>query len=176
MNNILNTLKTIQPPRMIREALALYGIVESIGSRSNPVITAWAKETATPDDNWYSDDSIPWCGLFMAVVAQRAGKEIPREPLRAKSWAEFGSVTDSAMLGDVLVFSRTGGGHVGLYVGESADSYWVLGGNQSDRVNITRIQKNRIFAIRRPRYEIGQPESVKKYFYRNSGEVSKNEL
>lgn len=39
----------------------------------------------------YKADSIPWCGLFMAVVAKRAGKEVPKHPLWALSWSAFGA-------------------------------------------------------------------------------------
>ena len=174
MKNILAELKLITPPKMIREALALFGTVETQGSQNNPIITAWAKETNTKDDDWYNADSIAWCGLFMAVVAQRAGKEVPKNDLSALAWANFGVKADTAMLGDVLVFKRKGGGHVGLYLGESVDSYFVLGGNQSDKVCITRIQKSRLYAIRRPIYT-EQPQSVAKYYYDNSGELSTNE-
>lgn len=37
-----------------------------------------------------------------------------------------------------------GGGHVGLYVGETDTAYRVLGGNQSNMVNETWIAKNRL--------------------------------
>ena len=92
----------------------------------------------------------------MAIVAKRADKSIDKTTLAAKSWVNFGTVvnTNDAVLGDTLIFSRKGGGHVGTYVGESTDSFFVLGGNQSDKVNITRILKNRLFAIRRPLYSI----------------------
>ena len=174
MKEILNTLKSIQPPRMIREALALLGTTEILSSKSNQIIVNWAKETKIKDDDWYNNDSIPWCGLFMAVVAQRADKEIPKLPLSALSWANFGNKVSDAMLGDVLVFKRKGGGHVGLYVGETKTSYYVLGGNQSDKVSITRILKDRLFSINRPTYNI-MPESVKKYIYTDSGILSNNE-
>lgn len=174
MKVILNTLRGITPPRMIREALALYGTMETPGVKNNPVIVNWAKETLIKDDNWYNADSIPWCGLFMAVVAQRSQWPIPQLPLAALSWAKFGKATDKAMLGDVLVFTRKGGGHVGLYVGESANTYYVLGGNQSDKVCISELSKSRIHAIRRPPYKV-PPESVKQYIYDSSGQLSTNE-
>ena len=50
----------------------------------------------------------------------------------------------------MLVFTRSGGGHVGFYAGEDADAYHVLGGNQSDAVTIARIAKSRCIAIRWP--------------------------
>lgn len=79
------------------------------------------------------------------------------------------------MLGDILVFTRNGGGHVGLYVGETSNSYYVLGGNQSDRINITRIAKSRLHSIQRPEYKIKMPDSAKKYFYTEQGTLSTNE-
>jgi uncharacterized protein (TIGR02594 family) len=159
---------------MVREALALYGTMEKAGSGNNPIIVNWAKETNVKDDDWYNADSIAWCGLFMAVVAQRSEWAVVPLSLRALSWANFGVKVNSAELGDILVFKRNGGGHVGLYVGESVDSYFVLGGNQSDKVNITRIAKSRLHSINRPKYKV-KPESCKKYFYTNQGALSVNE-
>ena len=77
-------------------------------------------------------------------------------------------------LGDVLVFSRNGGGHVGFYVGEDTTHYHVLGGNQSDSVNIARIAKNRLFGIRRAEYN-NKPKGVIKVILDADGAVSTNE-
>lgn len=174
MKHILSSLSAITPPRMIREALALYGTMEMPGAKNNPIIVNWARETQTQDDNWYGADSIPWCGLFMAVVAQRSGWKVPSLPLAALSWVRFGKASTQPSLGDVVVFKRKGGGHVGLYVGESADSIFVLGGNQSDKVNIARITRSRLVACRRPPYKV-KPDTAKPYIYSNSGELSQDE-
>ncbi len=160
-------------PRMIVEALKLYGTLEAPGSKSNPTIVGWAKEVGLTDT--YSTDSIPWCGLFMAVIAKRADKKIPSMPLRALSWANFGIDTPVAMLGDVLTFTRKGGGHVGLYVGEDDTCFHILGGNQSDKVTITRIAKTRLYKIRRPIYAIGQPLNVRKIILSSDGAISTDE-
>lgn len=160
---------------MIREAMALYGTIEYSGTKNNTIIIAWAKETKSKDDDWYNADSIAWCGLFMAVVAQRSEYEVPKQHLRALSWDFFGVKVNEAVLGDVLVFKRTGGGHVGLYVGETDKDYYVLGGNQSDKVCITRISKDRLYSIRRPKYKIGMPNTCKKYIYDKYGYISNNE-
>jgi len=161
-------------PKMIVEALKLYGTLEAPGSANNPTIVAWAKEVGGEVADVYKADSIPWCGLFMAVVARRAGKEIPKHPLWALSWSAFGARTDAPALGDVLVFTRNGGGHVGLYVGEDAGAFHVLGGNQSDRVCITRIAKARLYAARRPLYRI-QPANVRPIHLEATGALSLNE-
>ena len=121
-------------PRMIAEALWLFGTIELPGAADSPTILAWAKEIGGDVARAYSADSIPWCGLFMAVVAKRAGKDVPESPLWALSWARFGVAAERPMLGDVLVFKRDGGGHVALYVGEDASAYHVVGGNQADKV------------------------------------------
>lgn len=159
-------------PKMLVEALKLYGTREVPGDADNPEIIAWAAETGL--SRTYRDDVIPWCGLFMAVVAKRAGKPIPATPLWARSWAEWGTASPRASLGDVLVFSRQGGGHVGLYVGEDAMAYHVLGGNQSDAVTITRIAKSRCIAVRRL-YAIGAPANVRPVRLTASGDLSTNE-
>jgi uncharacterized protein (TIGR02594 family) len=161
-------------PKMIVEALKLFGTMEKPGSANNPTIVAWAKEVGGEVADVYKADSIPWCGLFMAVVAKRAGKEPPKHPLWALSWSAFGAKAPAPALGDVLVFTRSGGGHVGLYVGEDASAFHVLGGNQSDRVCITRIAKARLYTARRPLYRV-QPANVRPIHLEATGALSLNE-
>jgi uncharacterized protein (TIGR02594 family) len=161
-------------PKMIVEALKLFGAMESPGSANNPTIIAWAKEVGGEVADVYKADSIPWCGLFMAVVAKRAGKELPKHPLWALSWSAFGAKSPAGALGDVLVFVRNGGGHVGLYVGEDCSAFHVLGGNQSDRVCITRVAKARLYAARRPLYRV-QPANVRPIHLEANGALSLNE-
>lgn len=161
-------------PRMIREALLLYGIHESLGSVDNPVILAWAKEVGVEAE--YGHDSIPWCGLFMAVVAKRAGwgNQSPTKPLWAMNWRSFGNIVGKPWLGDVLVFRRDGGGHVGIYVGEDHTNYHVLGGNEADQVNIIPIAIARCVAVRRPPY-IVPPNNAKPVLLEPTGEASTDE-
>ena len=155
-------------PRMIREAVALYGTTEDPGAANDPQIMAWARETARHVKG-YTADSIPWCGLFAAVVAQRAGweTEIPNNPLWALNWLGFGSPVDQPALGDVLVWRRKGGGHVGFYVGEDATHYHCLGGNQGDAVSIVRLPKAPsqtgvgFRGARRPPWRVAQPATVR---------------
>lgn len=162
-------------PRMVSEALKLFGTVETPGRADNPTIMGWATEIGVT--RIYSADEVPWCGLFMGVVAKRAGKTLPPTPLWARDWLNFGrNLKDGerASLGDVLVFGRNGGGHVGLYVGEDAGAFHVLGGNQSDKVCITRITKGRLLGVRRPIYNV-QPATVRPRQLAPTGGVSKNE-
>lgn len=166
-------IETLNPlPLMIRHALAEFGTLEAAGASDNPVILGWAREVGLTAG--YGSDSIPWCGLFMAVIANRAGKVVPDKPLWALNWTKFGSIADRPSLGDVLIFKRSGGGHVGLYVGEDASAYHVLGGNQLDRVCIARLAKKRLHAFRRPTYR-NMPLTVGPYRLEAAGKLSRDE-
>lgn len=166
-------LKNEPGPRMLLEALKLYGTREMPGNADNPEILAWAQETGLA--KIYSADSIPWCGLFMAIVAKRADKPIPKDPLWALNWKNFGNPSPLPALGDTVVFKRGTGGHVGLYVAEDKDTFHILGGNQSDAVTITRILKTRMVAVRRPIWAIAQPSNVRPIWVSADGKISINE-
>lgn len=159
-------------PRHLLKAVELFGTTESIGKLNNPVIMGWAKELGL--ENVYTADSIPWCGLFIATIINRAGRSVVKDPLWALNWNKFGVQVSSPMLGDILTFSRNGGGHVGIYVGEDATAFHVLGGNQGDKVSIARIAKNRLSQARRPEYT-SQPVNIRKIMLAASGSLSTNE-
>jgi len=171
--------KLKEPPRTIILAVAEHGVAEVVGRGSNRTIIGWRDELnqAGVKIDGYSDDDIPWCGLFVAVVCyRRTGQpaEVVREPLWARNWARYGVRVAAPGLGDVLVFSRGSGGHVGFYVGEDATCYHVIGGNQANRVSIVRILKSRCIAARRPPY-VAQPAAVKPYRLAAAGAISTNE-
>ncbi len=171
-----NWLEHEPAPKMLLESIALYGVTEVPGSADNPVIMEWAKEVGV--SGWFPNDATPWCGLDMGVCAYRAGWPINKQLLSALSWAEWGNhvPTGDEMLGDVLVFKRTGGGHVGQYIGESKTKFLVLGGNQSDMHGFTWIDKSRLFAARRAPWRVAQPTNVRKVYLDDSGVVvSRNE-
>lgn len=166
-------------PLMIKEALKEYGTIEAPGAANNAKILAWAKEVGTDVAKLFYADSVAWCGLFMAVIAKRAHKEVVKSPLWALNWGTFGHEVECPALGDVLVFVRktasgAKAGHVALYVGQSKDTFHILGGNQADKVCIIEIAKSRLYAARRPDYTI-QPESVQPVVLNASGVVSTNE-
>ncbi len=160
-------------PRILVEALKTYGTVEKPGPGSNPSIMAWAKAAGL--ERVYRADSTAWCGLWAAYVALQAGWEPPVNPLWARNWLSWGSPAPAPMLGDVLVFSRGSSGHVGLYVGEDATAFHVLGGNQSDRVMIKRIDKKRLLGARRCPWRINQPAGVRPVALAATGALSTNE-
>lgn len=162
-------------PRILVEALALYGTKEITGDESNPVILSWAHEIGGWVGNSYTDDDVPWCGLFVGVCALRAGFALERNVLTARAWTTWGQRADRPSLGDVLVFIRPGGGHVGFYVGEDDSTYHVLGGNQSNQVSISRIEKQRLLAARRCKWHGDKPDNVRPVILAGIGAVSRGE-
>lgn len=164
-------------PKMVQEGLKIgkLNTNEIPGSKSNPVILQLAKEAGV--SNIYTNDDTAWCAVAQTAIALLAGKEVPfkdYDRLRAKSFVKFGKKVKEPMMGDTLVFTRTGGGHVGLYIGEDDLCYHVMGGNQSNQYNIIRLEKTRLTEARRPIYNV-QPASVKKRFIEASGSISQNE-
>jgi uncharacterized protein (TIGR02594 family) len=169
--SFLDRLGTL--PKMISEGRKLLGTVETPGAGNTPAIMGWASELGL--NRIYTADAVPWCGLFVAIVAKRAGKVPVNGPLWALNWARFGTPAGQPGLGDVLTFIRPGGGHVALYVGEDNTSYHVLGGNQSDRVCVTRIAKSRLHSARIPPFKVQMPESRRPIILRPNGQLSENE-
>lgn len=137
------------------------GTKEITGPKHNSKIIGWLSRLKA----WWSDDETAWCGTYCAAVMQEAGLPYPKEWFRAKSWAEYGSLLRPHLLapGAILVFERKGGGHVGFYIGEDDLCYHVLGGNQNNAVNVSRILKGRCIATRWPKGEpvIGKPVRLK---------------
>ncbi len=169
-----NFLKNETAPKVLVEAYKLIGVKETIGKDNNPKILGWADELGLK--KVYTADEIPWCGLFVAYVCHKAGKIVVDKPLWARNWSKWGTKQTIAMLGDILVFERgANSGHVGIYVGEDATAYHVLGGNQGDAVSITRILKKRCIAIRRTTWTTAQPANVRVVKLEANGSVSTNE-
>lgn len=138
-------------PIWLLVAEAFVGLREVSGPQSSPVILRWVAATGAPQ--WYDDDDKPWCALFLNRVLLAC--RIPMSGtgyalLRAKSFETWGRPLTAPSIGAVLVFTRDGGGHVGLYLGENADNFLVLGGNQRNEVSETWIAKARLSAIRWP--------------------------
>jgi uncharacterized protein (TIGR02594 family) len=175
---------TMEPgPKLLKEALRHFGLLEKVGKGSHPDITIWAKEVGV--SGWYTDDDIPWCGLFIGMLVKRPGYPFSAARLlAAKQWADdplkkfkgYGLkvAKNKASLGDILVFVRPGGGHVSIYVGENHKAYLCLGGNQSNAVGLAWIAKDRCIDVRRPDYKV-PPLNIRPIILSESGELSTNE-
>jgi uncharacterized protein (TIGR02594 family) len=126
---------------------------ESIGVREIP-----GKETA-PEivkmlitlKAWWRDDETPWCGVGQAYWMKQAGLPYPSKYYRALEWSKYGIKLDRPAYGSIVVFSRSGGGHVGTIVGKDEKGrLMVLGANQKNMVSIAPFDRERVVAYRYP--------------------------
>jgi uncharacterized protein (TIGR02594 family) len=166
-------LKEEKGPKILVEAVKHIGTKEIVGKEHNKKILAWAEAIGLK--SVYTNDEIPWCGLFIAYCCHAQGLDVVKHPLWALNWNKFGNVAQVPMLGDVLTFTRNGGGHVGIYIGEDTTCYHVLGGNQNNQVNVMRIEKSRLSQARRTAWKIAQPSNVRVVKLETKGEISQNE-
>ena len=129
------------------------GLTEIKGFKHNPIILDYIDKAfkATGQKTWIKDDETAWCGSFLGGVFAEAelAKHIPKEFFRALSWAQVGAKLTKPCYGCVVVFKRTGGGHVGIVVGKTKTGRLkVLGANQSDQVNIQDFPTDEVVAYR----------------------------
>jgi len=157
-------------PKWLAIARQHIGTKEVVGPKHNSKIVGWLAKLGA----WWREDETPWCGVYCAAVMQEAGLPYPKDYFRAKAWGDYGARLQTHVLapGAILVFGRQGGGHVGFYVGEDETAYHVLGGNQANAVNVTRIVKARLIASRWPK---GEPVTGKPVWLKSNGHLSRNE-
>lgn len=157
-------------PTWLQNARSKIGRKEIRGPRHNSWIAkGWARLGA----GWFNSDETPWCGFFVADCMDAVGYDYPKRGLfaRALAWNKWGRRTDP-VLGAIVTFSRKGGGHVGFLVGQSANEYYVLGGNQRNAVNIMPLAKSRVSDFRWP---IGADNPAIRLASMSGGIVSVNE-
>jgi hypothetical protein len=70
--------------------------------------------------------------------------------LRAKTFEWYGTELTEPTLGCILTFHRPQGDHIGFYLGESKDAFYVYGANQGNTVKATWILKERNTSMRWP--------------------------
>lgn len=122
-------LKEIQGPGHAPEILAMWRAIKRSGIQS---------------------DEVPWCAAFVGACLERAGIRSSRFE-SAASYLNWGVRLDGPCHGCIVVFSRTGGGHVGFVVGIDPEGrLLVLGGNQGDEVSIKAFPRDRVTGYRWP--------------------------
>jgi len=134
------------PPWMQR-AVADLGLAEIPGARTAPRIQRMLNLLSYP----FSDDETPWCGTAMAAWVKESGLVPPPQGYRAANWMSWGEAC-RPQVGAIGVKQRTGGNHVYMIVGITADRtrYKALGANQGNRVCIIDILVSDTKALRWP--------------------------
>lgn len=98
----------------------------------------------------FSAGKVPWCSGAACAWMERAGIRSPRTD-GAKNWLGWGIELNEPAYGCVAVFTRSGGAHVGFVVGEDYNgNLLIVGGNQSNAVNIKSFAKSRVSGYRFP--------------------------
>lgn len=138
------------------------GVKEIPGSEDNPQILSMLKL----DADWPENDECPWCAGFVGYIMWLL--RLPRsKSLLARSWLNIGRpvTLGEAQIGfDIVILSRgdppqpgpentTAPGHVGFFAGDGwyqgKQVVYLLGGNQSDEVNLRSYPVDRVLGIRR---------------------------
>jgi uncharacterized protein (TIGR02594 family) len=142
------------------------------GANKN-ILSLW-EEIGQPKTN----DRTAWCACFLSATLKRSKCKYKPTP-SSQAYSSYGQAVTgwtgskanwdaNVKKGDILVFSHGGGsGHVGLYNGDSSryPKIGVLGGNQSDTLNILYFECNKssppmqLIAVRRAVCEDGNPVS-----------------
>jgi len=127
------------------------GMREIAGDRHNPNVVQFFADVGHA---WVKDDETAWCAAFLGAMLERAGLRSTRA-LNARSYLEWGEAVDlrHAKPGDVVVFWRGSPedwrGHVGFFSARAGTHIEVLGGNQSNMVNVQRYPVSRLLGVRR---------------------------
>ena len=134
--------------KLLEIALTQYGIKEIVGSNNNKKIVSYFQDLGFD----ISDDETAWCAAFINWCALKAGFKRTNK-LNARSFLEIGVIIelDSIQLGDVVILERGSDwqGHVGIFINRVGNLVYLLGGNQSNMVNITAYSIDKILGIRR---------------------------
>lgn len=139
-------LKVPQKPQWVATAEAEIGQKEVVGKKHNPRVLEYHKTVAGK----ISTDETPWCSSFVNWVMTNSGAG-GTNSARALSWKGYGTESKTPAYGSIAVISWGGGkGHVGIVVGTSGNSVLLLGGNQSNAVNISPFAKSKIVSYRLP--------------------------
>lgn len=149
-------------PPWMQTAIMAIGTTEAAGSADNPKIITAVHSIGDkfPEQKSYADsyhhDSTAWCGCFVAWAMSQNNIEPQFGPtdtdrwMWAQSWLQFGQPC-MPIRGAVMVFTREGGGHVAFLDSITASGdYKVLGGNQSDAVNIATQKASSFLGARWP--------------------------
>lgn len=76
-------------------------------------------------------EGLPWCAGFVSYCLKKSGTDISYT-LRAKDFLKLGKKASHPQAGDIVVFGRKGGGHVGIIEKVNKNSFISIEGNTGD--------------------------------------------
>jgi uncharacterized protein (TIGR02594 family) len=124
------------------------GVDEIPGPRDNPRILEYHASTNLKA----TDDETAWCSAFVNWCIEQAGLQGTKSAA-ARSWLKWGKTLNQARQGCIVVLKRGNNqwqGHVGFFHSEDGPRILVLGGNQSNQVNISSFRASDVLSYRWP--------------------------
>jgi len=171
--------KRLPDTAVLATARKYLGQKEIKGPHHNPHVLKWWKSIGAP----FKDDETPWCGAFVGGVLAEVGIKPVASGASARAWLKLPVKIDKPAVGCVVVFwrgSKNGAsGHVGFVVGkDQKGNLMVLGGNQSDAINIKPFAmsgpNDRVLGYRWPGFH-PYPERFDLPIVTSDGKLSTNE-
>ena len=134
---------------MLQTAISELGVTEGKGAKNNPRVLKYHNVTGE-----WSQDSVPWCGSFIAWNAKENGIQFDKwKAARARYWitdwvtSGYGKLIKNPVPGAIGVIPRgsanSGQGHVFMFhrwVDKAAGVFEAIGGNQSSKDNTGALQ------------------------------------
>ena len=139
-------------PAWLAAAWAEFGVREIPGKDDAAEILSYFREAG---DTSVETEATPWCAAFAGAMLRRAG-HAGTGSLLARSYLGWGDTLAAPRLGAITVLARGDdptAGHVGFFLGETADKLFLLGGNQGDAVCVAGFDKARLIGLRWPHEE-----------------------
>lgn len=132
-------------------ALTFYGEKEISGEKDNPKVIQMFNDLGYDGESLKDETS--WCAAFANWILMQQGY-LYTGKLNARSFLDLPGETDEPRLGDIVVFWREAKdswkGHVGFFISQLNGVIYTLGGNQSNMVNISAYNEDRLLGFRRP--------------------------
>ena len=143
----LAPLKPTSTGNILRTAQSQLGVTEIAGARANPKILEYFRSTSyhAKDD---SGEGGAWCSAFVNWSVEKAGFK-GTGSAGAASWLKWGMPIDKPVPGCVVVKHRTRANgsksyHVGFCQSVQGNTLFMLGGNQSNKVSVRRINMKKV--------------------------------
>lgn len=135
-------------PAWLTEARKHIGVREIKGPKHEPKILRWWKDIRR---GGIKNDETAWCAAFVGGCLEAVGIVSSRYE-SAKSYLSWGVPLNAPVEGCIVVFARSGGGHVAFAVADDGKGRILcLGGNQADAVSIAPFETSRVVGYRWPK-------------------------
>lgn len=118
--------------------------------RDNAVLSAWLKIGRFLGN----PANLPWCGdaVESCIAKVLPAEPLPANPFFAQSWASFGVDVGQPIVGAIGVIRwSASAGHVGIVAGVDGNTVNLLGGNQSNAINVSAFPRAKFIGFRWPK-------------------------